>query len=232
MSKQKIALSLRVAIQMFFFILVMPMLPLLISWRWDWWEAWAFAIIYIGGFVISRGLAARRHPDLLAERARFSEHEDTLPWDRILSPLGALGGGLMPLVAGLDALLGWSSSFGLSVKLLSLALILAGYALGTYAMMENRFFSGVVRIQTDRGHQVVSSGPYRWVRHPGYAGALITYLGVPFLLDSIWSLIPALFITGVLVLRTSLEDHTLQEQLEGYQDYTTRVRYRLLPGIW
>jgi protein-S-isoprenylcysteine O-methyltransferase Ste14 len=118
------------------------------------------------------------------------------------------------------------------VKILALIILLAGYALGSYALIENRFFSGMVRIQADRGQQVVSSGPYRWVRHPGYAGALWSYLAMPLFLDSAWAYLPVVFLTIVLVIRTALEDRTLQDELQGYRDYTKRVRYRLLPGVW
>jgi protein-S-isoprenylcysteine O-methyltransferase Ste14 len=217
---------------MLFFVVVIPFLPLLISRQWDWVEAWLYAIIGILAFAISRVLAVRRHPDLLAERARFLQHEDAKPWDKLLSPLLGFGGVLLPLVAGLDALFGWSPPFSLPAKILALLIILAGYALGSYALIENRFFSGVVRIQTDRGHQVVSTGPYRWIRHPGYAGALLTYLATPLFLDSKWAFLPALYVTIVLVIRTSLEDKTLQNELEGYREYARRVRYRLLPGVW
>jgi len=217
---------------MLFFIVVIPFLPLLISRQWDWWEAWVYAIIGILGFAISRALAARRHPDLLAERARFLQHDDAKSWDKLLSPLVGLGGGLIPLVVGLDALFDWSPPFSLPVKILALVIILTGYALGSYALIENRFFSGMVRIQTDRGHQVVTSGPYRWMRHPGYVGALLTYLATPLFLDSRWAFLPVMFITIVLIIRTSLEDKTLQDELEGYRDYARRVHYRLLPGVW
>lgn len=222
----------RLIIQLLFFIVVVPLLPLLISWQWAWWEAWVYALITILGFVISRALAARKHPDLLAERARFLDHEDTVSWDKMLAPLVGLGGGLIPLVAGLDALFNWSSAFGLPLKMAALLILLAGYALGTYALMENRYFSGTVRIQTERDHKVVSNGPYRWVRHPGYAGALLTYLVTPIFLDAAWAFLPVLFLTVVLVIRTALEDRTLQDQLDGYREYTQRVRYRLLPGVW
>jgi len=232
MENQTKTISPRAVILMLFFIIVIPFLPLLISRQWDWWEAWIYAIIGILGFAISRGLAARRHPDLLAERARYLQHEDAKPWDKLLSPLVGLGGGLIPLVAGLDALFDWSPPFSLPVKILALVIILAGYALGSYALIENRFFSGMVRIQTDRGHQIVSSGPYRWIRHPGYAGALLTYLATPIFLDSRWAFLPVMFITIVLVIRTSMEDKVLQDELEGYHDYARRVRYRLLPGVW
>ena len=120
---------------------------------------------------------------MIAERAKILQHEDTKPWDKQLAPLAGLGGGLVLVVAGLDALFDWSPPYSLPIKIISLIAILLGYALGSYALIENRFFSGVVRLQTDRGHQVVSSGPYRWIRHPGYAGALLTYLATPLFLD-------------------------------------------------
>jgi protein-S-isoprenylcysteine O-methyltransferase Ste14 len=222
----------RVIVQILVFIVVIPFLPLLIAWRWDWWEAWVYALTCILGFVISRALAARRHPDLLAERARFTQHKDAKSWDKILAPLVGLGGGLIPLAAGLEARFGGGTTFSLSLKLLALAIILAGYALGSYALIENRYFSGMVRIQSDRDHRVVSSGPYRWVRHPGYTGALLTYLATPIFLDALWAFLPVVFITVVLVIRTRLEDQTLQEELDGYGEYAERVRYRLLPGVW
>ena len=110
--------------------------------------------------------------------------------------------------------------------------MITGLALSTYAIIENRYFSSVVRIQHDRGHHVISSGPYRWIRHPGYTGIILTYITVPFFLDSIWSIIPALFLTIILVIRTTMEDKTLQDELEGYLEYAKRVQYRLFPGIW
>ena len=232
MENQSKKISPRAILLMLFFIVVIPFLPLLISRDWDWWEAWVYAIIGILGFAISRVLAARRHPDLLAERARFLQHEDAKSWDKYLSPMVGLGGGLIPLVAGLDALFDWSPPLSLPVKIQALVFILAGYALGSYALIENRFFSGMVRLQTERGHQVVSSGPYRWIRHPGYTGAMLTYLATPFFLDSRWAFLPVMFITIILVIRTSLEDKVLQDELQGYRDYTKRVRYRLLPGVW
>jgi protein-S-isoprenylcysteine O-methyltransferase Ste14 len=222
----------RVVVQMLLFIIIIPFLPLLISWQWDWWQAWVYALIAIFGFAISRALAARRHPDLLAERARFLQHDDAKSWDKLLSPLVGLGGGLVPLVAGFDARFDLSPTFPLAVEFLALAVFLAGYMLASYALMTNRFFSGMVRIQTERGHRVVSSGPYRWMRHPGYSGALLSYLATPFFLDSVWALLPAVLLAVVLVIRTRLEDRTLQDELEGYCEYTRRVPYRLVPGIW
>lgn len=226
------SLTPRVILQVLLFVVIIPLLPLLISWRWNWWEAWVFGSVYLLGFVLSRALAARRNPDIISERAKMLQHEDAKSWDKLLAPLVGLGGGLIPLVAGLEALFVWSTPFSLPVKMVALLVILAGYAWGSYALIENRFFSGVVRIQTERGHHVITGGPYRWMRHPGYAGALLTYLAAPFFLDSLWTFVPAIFLTIVLVLRTSLEDKTLQEELPGYRDYARRVRYRLFPGVW
>jgi len=225
-------LSLRVILQLILFIFVIPLLPLLLTARWGWWEAWVYAGVNVLGFVISRALAARQHPDLLRERAKFSDHEDAAAWDKVLAPLVGLGGGLIPLVAGLDALFGWSPGVPIVWELVFLLIFLAGYSLGAYALVENRFFSGMVRIQEDRGHQVVSGGPYRWLRHPGYAGALLSYLAAPAFLDSLWAYLPAGLLVVLLVVRTRLEDETLSDQLDDYNQYTETVRYRLFPGLW
>jgi protein-S-isoprenylcysteine O-methyltransferase Ste14 len=233
MDNPKIKFTIRTILQLLVFIVLVPFLPLLISSDWGWWEAWAYALIGILGFAVSRILVARRHPDLIAERAKFMQHKDIKPWDSVLARLVGLGGGLIPLFAGLDARYDWPGpDFGLTEEIVALALILAGFAFGSWALMENRFFSGVVRIQKERGHHVVSTGPYAWMRHPGYAGALLTYFATPVLLDSLWTFLPVAFISIVLLIRTDLEDRALKQELPGYKEYTRKTRYRLLPGIW
>ena len=232
METKKNSLSVDAIVKMIVFILIMPFITILISWKWDWWEAWVYGILSVVGFAVSRRLAVQRNPDIMAERASYGKQDDTQPWDKILSPLVALGGVFILIVAGLDMLFAWPPSFSLPVKLVALVVIIAGYALGSWALIENRYFSGVVRLQTDRGHSVVSGGPYRFVRHPGYAGTVITYLAIPFLLDSAWALVPAVILVGLLFWRTKLEDRFLQENLTGYKDFTLKTRYRLIPGIW
>ena len=232
MDNQKKSLTPRYVIQLLLFIIVIPFLPLLISWSWDWWEAWVYGFINVLGFAISRAMAAKRNPDLISERAQFMKHENVFNWDKILAPLVVLGGGLIPLVVGLDELLNWSPAFNILIKIFALAIILTGYIWGSYALIQNRFFSGMVRIQNDRGHHVITSGPYRWMRHPGYAGAILTYLATPLFLDSGWAFVPAVFLVIVLVIRTSLEDKVLQVELKGYSEYADKVRYRLFPGVW
>jgi hypothetical protein len=166
-NQQKI-ISPRVIALTLFFVVVIPCLPLLISWRWDWWEAWVYALVSLLGFALSRALAARRHPDLLAERARFMQHEDTKHWDKRLAPLLGLGGGLVLLVAGLDALFHWSPPFSLPVKIFSLVVMLAGYVLGSYALIENRVeLQGYSTCSTgDEGRlQALTPPPNRGVIH-------------------------------------------------------------------
>ena len=233
MDKQKLKFSPGLVIQLLVFIVLVPFLPLLISFKWDWWQAWVYGLIGVFGFVISRVLVNKRHPDLLTERSRMMAHEDAKTWHKLLGRLVGLGGALIPLAAGLDVKYGWSDTdYSVSIELVALVLILSGHAIGSWALMENRFFSGVVRIQTERGHHVVSSGPYGIVRHPGYAGALLTYFATPLLLDSLWTFLPVLLMTLVLIIRTVLEDRALQEELPGYKEYTQKTRYRLIPGIW
>ncbi len=154
------------------------------------------------------------------------------PWDKVLAPLVGIGSGLIPLVAGLDARFRWSAPFGGAAKVAALIAILAGYVIASYAMVENRFFSGMMRIQTNRDHRVVATGPYRWVRHPGYAGALLAYLATPVLLDAAWAFVPVVALGVAVGIRTRLEDRALQEDLPGYREYAARVRFRLVPGVW
>jgi protein-S-isoprenylcysteine O-methyltransferase Ste14 len=111
-------------------------------------------------------------------------------------------------------------------------LIVPGYTFAGWALVENRFFSSVVRIQTDRGHMVCDSGPYRIVRHPGYAGNILAQPGIMLALGSVWTIIPVIIALIIAVIRTLLEDKTLQEELPGYRDYLRRVRYRLIPGVF
>ncbi len=147
-------------------------------------------------------------------------------------PLGIIAAIVMLIVAGLDKRFEWSPNLPLVLHIVAFGIAALGFSLSTWATLVNRFFSAVVHIQRDRGHTVVSSGPYRLIRHPGYAGTVVTSLATPLLLGSLWALIPAALVVCQLVIRTALEDETLQEELEGYHDYAARVCYRLLPGVW
>jgi len=232
MSDAKKIFTFRAIVQMVLVVLVAPLIPMIISGQWDWWQAWAYAIASSLAFIVSRVLAGRRHPDLLAERGRFMQAKDTKPWDKVLAPLLGLGSILILVVAGLDHYYGGSVAFSTSTSIIALLGVVVGYGFSSWALIENRFFSGTVRIQTERGHHVVSTGPYRIVRHPGYAGGMLGFLFIPILLDSLWAFIPTFLLGVIMIVRTALEDKTLQAELPGYKEFAQKTRYRLIPWVW
>jgi protein-S-isoprenylcysteine O-methyltransferase Ste14 len=138
----------------------------------------------------------------------------------------------MWIVAGLDRRWQWSLPLPAWAVAAGWGLAIAGSAFVFWAMTNNRFFAAVVRIQTERGHTVQTGGPYTWVRHPGYAGATAFTLGLPLILGSRWTYVPAAVVVVLTLVRTALEDATLRRELAGYAAYASRVRYRLMPGIW
>lgn len=213
--------------------LFIPLVLFVCAGDFGWWQAWVYSLIVIAAGVGGRILAEKRHPGLMAERQSIENIQEAKAWDQVLAPLMALSVGFpLVIVAGLDHRFGWSPVFPLWLNMLGIILIASGYAFAVWALVENRFFSGVVRIQTDRGHVVCDSGPYRIVRHPGYAGNILPLPGIVLALGSLWTLIPAAVALVIAVIRTVLEDRTLQQELAGYQDYARRVRYRLFPGIY
>lgn len=198
-----------------------------------WWQAWVFFLLFFAAGVGGHIWAEWRHPGLMAERTWAHKASNVKPWDKILAPLMALSYSFpLVIIAGLDYRFGWSVAFPTWLNLSGVFIIASGYAFATWAFVENRFFSSMMRIQSDRGHVVCDSGPYQIVRHPGYAGILLAIAGIVMALDSAWSLIPAGFALVVTVIRTALEDWTLHDELPGYKEYTTRVGFRLFPGIY
>lgn len=223
----------RAAVRFAALAVLLPMVLFAAAGRLDWPMAWVYLILHVGFTVLSRLVVLLRTPDLLAERAGSLKAKNAKPWDRLLSPIvGLLSPLVIWLIAGLDQRFHWSPEVSSSLQYTALVAVVIGYALGTWAMMVNRFFSGVVRIQEDRGHTVVTAGPYRWMRHPAYAGAILAYLAMAVMLASVWALIPAALAAGVIALRTVLEDRTLQAELPGYDAYALRARSMLIPGIW
>lgn len=213
--------------------LIIPGTLFTCAWDFAWWQGWVYGLLVFAAGVGGRMWAEARHPGLMAERINFAKNADVKPWDKILAPLMALSIGFpLVIVAGLDRRFGWSPVFPLWATLLGFFMVSAGYALAVWALVENRFFSGVVRIQTERGHVVCDTGPYRIVRHPGYAGSILPLFGIVLALSSLWTLIPAILALVIALLRTALEDRTLQAELPGYREYARRVRYRLIPGIY
>lgn len=194
------------------------------TWRWPF--GWVFMGVMVASLLTMVAVMDR---DLLTERVDPAPGGMDRRMRRRIMPFYALH----VVIAGLDAgRFHRSGPFPLWLHLAGLALLLAGMALSMSAIRVNRFFSPVIRIQTERGHRLVDAGPYRWIRHPGYAASILTSPGGALLLGSWWSL-AALGVPYVLLLRrTVLEDRFLRENLPGYADYAARVRYRLIPGVW
>ena len=197
--------------------------------RLDWPLAWIYIgiiVTYIGGLWL---LLERHNPELIDRRKRIGKGTKT--WDKVwLAFFGPVMYGVY-IVAGLEARGG---ATGLPVALwpLGFALFAGGCVLLTWSMLVNPFFEKTVRIQTEHGHEVIDSGPYALVRHPGYLGLVGWMIGTPLMLASAWSFVPATLAIAGIVLRTALEDRTLRNELAGYAEYVSKVHFRLLPRIW
>ena len=198
--------------------------------RIDWWPAWASLAVMLAWLMATAIIIFRLNPALLAER--MGPRKGAKPWDTAIVSSVGLVQLVRYIVAGLDQRYGWTGGFPLAAQIAALTMCVLGYALFVWATVSNVFFSEIVRIQSEREHVVITGGPYHYVRHPAYCGAIVYELAVPILLASWWALIVSGLSTILLILRTALEDRTLQAELTGYADYARRVRYRLLPGIW
>lgn len=197
-----------------------------------WMAAWAYLILYVA-YIGMNGLILFPRKDsreMIEERSQIKEGSKN--WDKVIGGITALFGPAILVVAGLDERFDWTSGMYPWAQITASVVLALSYALFGWAMVSNKFFSTVVRIQKDRGHTVQSGGPYAYVRHPGYASLLVSYLSIPLMLGSVWAYLPVLFLILNLIVRTALEDRTLQNELEGYKEYAGRVQNRLIPGVW
>jgi protein-S-isoprenylcysteine O-methyltransferase Ste14 len=196
-----------------------------------WWtRGWLFLLAFSVAAAVAAIVLQRVNPDVVTARSRF--HEGTKGWDKVLLALLFPSFLAIVSVAALDEsrfhwfpVAWWICGWGYA----TLALGFAGL---TWATAVNRFFEPTVRIQSDRGHAVITTGPYAIVRHPGYAAALPVFVGMALAMGSLWALIPGLIAFLVLVLRAHWEDAMLQAELPGYKEYAQKVRYKLIPGVW
>ena len=199
------------------------------SGRLDWPNAWVLLGLNFAASLASTTLLSSKR-DLLAERSNVKAGKN---WDKpIVGFVVLLGPAATWITAGLDARFHWSDGMPPSMLIAGITVAALGAALLAWAMHTNNFFSSVVRIQKDRGHVVVTSGPYCFVRHPGYTGMSAFMLATPLILNSRWAFVPAVVTAAVTGVRTLLEDRTLHNELEGYCDYARRVKYRLVPLVW
>jgi len=198
--------------------------------RVGWRRGWIYVGLYVCTLVIGEIVVTVKSPGILHERAR--RHANTKSFDKVILPLVMMTFFAFPVVAGLDAVrFGWSH-VGWKVFFAGLPVYLMGCVLIPWTMIVNPYLEKTVRIQEERGHQVIKSGPYAAVRHPMYAGVILQSLAAPLLLGSLWSYLPVGATICLFVVRTALEDRTLRKELPGYAEYAMSTRYRLLPGIW
>jgi len=195
-----------------------------------WWPGWAYLGLYL--FLIAVNAIAILPNDRGLIEERGQPKEAMRAWDRTFARVTAVLGPAILVVGGLEARFGWPPAIPLWLQVVGGVVMTLAYLLFSWAMSANRFFSTIVRVQKDRGHTVVSSGPYRFVRHPAYAGTVVIGLATPLLLGSAWALVPGVLTSAAIVVRTALEDQTLQRELDGYAEYARRVRFRLVPGVW
>jgi protein-S-isoprenylcysteine O-methyltransferase Ste14 len=199
--------------------------------RLDWIRGWISVGLWVTGMTTIGVVGYRYNPAVMNARAQ-RRRTDTKHFDKVFWALYFPLLFVQPAIAGLDvARFGWSSMpFGF-VYAGAIAFVLA-IVLIAWVLCVNPFAEATVRIQTDRGQTVVMSGPYRFVRHPMYVGSFLLYLGMPLVLGSVGALILGVSIVALMAWRTSREDQTLRQELPGYEEFTKRTRYRLLPGVW
>jgi len=223
-SKAKIIIKTVVTVLFAFAVVFVPAGTL------NWPEAWVFLLLYFVFVTAALIWMKKNAPGLLKER--MSKKKDVKSWDKKFFTAYSIFLIALLIVPGLDAVrFGWSE-VPLFVRVLGFLGFIPAMGFAFWAMKENAFASDTVRIQKERGHTVCTTGPYRYVRHPMYVGVILFLLCFPIALGSFYTFIPAFINTALFILRTSLEDKTLQEELPGYKEYAQEVRYRLFPGVW
>jgi protein-S-isoprenylcysteine O-methyltransferase Ste14 len=220
----------RLTLHLVAFPFVLALFLFLPAGTWAWPRGWLFVLVFLLAMTLTALYLWRVNPEIFAARSRI--HEGTKRWDRLLLAVLFPAMAAIVLVAALDdGRFHWSHIPWWACGL-GYALLLAGMGITAWAQAVNKFFEPGVRIQADRGHRVIDTGPYAIVRHPGYVGACLLFVGTALSLGSFWALIPAGLASLLLLLRTRWEDRTLQAELAGYQEYTQRVRSRWIPGVW
>jgi protein-S-isoprenylcysteine O-methyltransferase Ste14 len=196
-----------------------------------WPEAWAFLVLMFGFTIALSAWLLRHDPELLAERMTGIGRADQEKWDKILLSIAAVVFFVWLVAMGLDERFRWSTVPSW-LEAVGALLLIASFGIFFLTFRENAFLSPAVRIQTDRAHQVVRSGPYRFVRHPMYAGFVLFAVGTALLLGSWYGVLGGLVLIGIVARRAVLEERLLRERLPGYDAYMEQVRYRFFPGIW
>jgi protein-S-isoprenylcysteine O-methyltransferase Ste14 len=196
-----------------------------------WTEAWICTIGYFSFVIAMMAWLKKNNPELLEDRMTYLK-KTARTWDKVIILGSTVAYIVLYSIPGLDAVRYHWTHMPIFFELLGFAGVLISLLLFFIVMKENPFLSRIVEIQKDRGHKVITTGPYQFVRHPMYAAGLLFLLSMPLALGSWYGLIPTFVCALFMIVRTYLEDRTLHEELEGYRDYAMRVGYRIVPGIW
>ena len=196
-----------------------------------WFQAWLYIVIQFSFWTVTAVWMKKHNPELLKDRMAFLKRS-AKGWDKIIIVTSTAVFVPYLLLPGLDAVRYRWSSVPLAIVVLGFVGVIFALFVMAWVIRVNAYLTRFVEVQRERGHKVITSGPYRYVRHPMYASLIILLYSIPVALGSLWTLIPASILTLLFVIRTYFEDQTLHEDLEGYNSYSTKVKYRLLPGVW
>lgn len=227
-------LAIKIWIRFCFRMVFFAMALLWPSGTWFWWEAWVVIALWTGYGLVMIPYLLRYDIALLMERMRFVPiHKDQKTWDKVIMLIFFVSAIGLYLVPGFDVVrFAWSEPLHMWLRVSAMLIHIPCFIVLGWVMRENTYLSQVVKIDEDRGHKVITTGPYALVRHPMYTVVIVLLFAVPLALGSRYALILALLLSLLLIVRTNLEDRTLHKELEGYVEYANQTRYRLIPGVW
>ena len=212
-----------------FLVAAMAVLIFLPAWTLVWWQAWLFLLVFTAAVLATTLYFLKADPALIERRMKAGPAAETEPIQRIIQTFASLAFAAVFVLSGLDRHFGWSH-LSVAVSLIGDVLVLVGLLAVFLVFRENSYTAGTVEIGRDQS--VVTTGPYAWVRHPMYSGALVMMLGIPLALGSLWALLPFAALAGLIVVRLIDEERVLIAGLPGYADYRARTRFRLIPHVW
>jgi len=218
------------AVSGIFGLFVFSLLWFGVAGRVTWWQGWAFLVTFILYVSILMWRLLKVNPELVRERNLPADNAEA--WDRVVMGIYTVILVVLLIVSALDGGRYVWSAIPLGIQMIGWILLVMAGVIVWHVMMTNAYLSSWARIQDDRGQVVIQEGLYQWIRHPMYLGIMISFLGIPLMLNSWWAMIPSVVIVALFVYRTYREDKMLKDGLTGYAEYTEKVRYRLLPRIW
>lgn len=221
----------RLVVRSIIWAVVLFILPFAGAGTFAWPEGWAYILVQFASWTAMTLWLRKHNPELLRVRAELWKRAEK-PWDKVIVTFLIAGFLVLMTLPGVDAVRYQWSHVPLFVEIIGFNGILISNVIMFWVVVTNPYSSAAVEVQKERGHRVITTGPYGYVRHPMYVGAILMAVATPLALGSLITFIPVLFVIGVVVLRTYLEDRTLHEELDGYAAYAEIVKYRLIPGIW